>query len=106
MWVPGNTLFSANSKRIAGLALKHRLPLGTSMGGGVRNGALVGHEIDDAYSARRAAEYVDQILRGAKPADMPFEQTRWKTIVNLKTARALGLTIPQAMLARADQVIE
>ena len=66
---------------------------------------MYGHDIDDAF--RRAASVVDRVLKGASPADMPFEQpTRVALVVNLKTAKALGLTIPQSLLLRADEVIQ
>jgi len=93
--------------RIANLAARRRLP---SMGG-VRwlpeVGGLMSYSGSDSDRLRRTAYYVDRILRGANPADLPIEQpTRFELVINLKTAKALGLTIPPSLLARADQVIE
>jgi putative ABC transport system substrate-binding protein len=89
------------------LALKHRLP---AIGSTVllpREGGLMSYAATQNDTYRRAAFFVDRILKGAKPADLPVEQpTRYELIVNLKTAKALGIAIPPAVLARADEVIE
>ena len=95
-----------SSKRIAELAIQHRLP---SMCEGiefVQAGGLISYSVSDAESFRRAAVYVDKILKGAKPADLPLEQpTKFELVINLKTAKQIGLTIPPNVLARADRVI-
>ena len=103
--VTGGTLMIANHKRIAGFALKSRLP---SMGNieYVNAGGLLSYGADQADRYRRVAYYVDRILKGAKPADLPVEQpTKFELVINLKTAKQIGLTIPQSMLYRADKVI-
>ena len=88
------------------LAAKHRLPAIYLEGSYVRAGGLMSYGPDYAAMWRRGAEYVDKILRGTKPADLPIEQpTRYVLSVNLKTAKALGLTIPESILIRADEVI-
>jgi ABC-type uncharacterized transport system substrate-binding protein len=88
------------------LALKHRLPL-IGVNPFAREGGLMSYSANRNDFYRRAAFYVDRILRGAKPADLPVEQpTRYDLIVNLKTAKALGITVPATVLARADEVIE
>jgi putative ABC transport system substrate-binding protein len=93
--------------QIAQLALKHRLPTSFAFREYVDAGGLVSYGVNFTDMARRAAIYVDNILKGARPADMPVEQaTKFELVINLKTANALGLTIPQALLQRADQVIE
>jgi putative ABC transport system substrate-binding protein len=95
------------AKRLAELTLRHKLP---SMFGPREHadaGGLLSYGPDRADLYRRAATYVDSILRGADPADLPVQQaTKFELIVNLKTARALGLAIPDAIIARADEVIE
>ena len=88
------------------LALKHRLPL-IGVNPFAREGGLMSYSTHQSEMYRRAAFYVDRILKGAKPADLPVEQpTRYELVVNLKTARALGLTVPQSLLSTADEVIE
>jgi putative ABC transport system substrate-binding protein len=93
--------------QIARAALEHRLPTVGSEPGFAVAGNLVQYGPDHAESCRRAAFYVVRILKGAKPADLPVEQpTKFELVINLKTARALGLTIPPPLLARADEVIQ
>ena len=94
-------------EEIADAALKHQLPEMTNASGYAQAGLLMsyGPNVEDLY--RQAATYVDKILRGASPADLPVEQpTKFELVLNLKTAKALGLTFPQALLATADEVIE
>ena len=94
-------------KKIADLAIKNRLPSMYELKAYVEAGGLMSYTADDAESFRRAAVYVDKILKGAKPADLPIEQpTKFEFVINLKTAKALNLTIPQSVLFRADKVIK
>ena len=96
-----------NRERIVQLAARARLPAIYGFGEFVRAGGLMAYGPNVPDLARRAATYVDKILKGAKPADLPVEQpTKFDLIINLKTARMLGLTIPPSLLQRADQVIE
>jgi putative ABC transport system substrate-binding protein len=100
-------VFTTDRAKIAELALKHRLPTMYGLREMVQAGGLMtyGPDYHDLY--RRAAEYVQRIFQGAKPGDLPVEQpTKFELIINVKTARALGLTIPPSLLQRADQVIE
>jgi ABC-type uncharacterized transport system substrate-binding protein len=99
-------LFSPKA-RVVELAAKHRLPTVVSFREFVERGALMSYGADLADLYGRAAVYVDRILKGAKSADLPVEQpTKFTLVINLKTAKALGLTIPPSLLLRADQVIE
>jgi putative ABC transport system substrate-binding protein len=96
-----------NRNAIAGLALKHRLPLMFELREFVDAGALMAYGVNLTWAYQRAAVYVDRIFKGARPADLPVEQpTTFELIINLKTAKALGLTIPQTLLLRADHVIQ
>jgi ABC-type uncharacterized transport system substrate-binding protein len=100
------SLINLNSRRIADLAIKNRLPLMNEASQFVESGGLVSYANNDAESFRRAAYYVDRILKGAKPADLPVEQpTKFDLVINLKTAKQIGLTIPPNVLARSDRVI-
>jgi putative tryptophan/tyrosine transport system substrate-binding protein len=100
-------LFTRYPKRISDLAIQHRLPSMYERIDYVEAGGLMSYAANDAESFRRAAWYVDKILKGAKPADLPVEQpTKFEFAINLKTAKQIGLTIPPNVLVRADKVIK
>jgi putative tryptophan/tyrosine transport system substrate-binding protein len=105
--VLGSTMFISERRRLVDLAAKNRLPAVYWAREFVDAGGLMAYGPNVADLFRRAATYVDKILKGAKPADLPVEQpTKFELVINLKTAKALGLTIPQSVLGQADQVIE
>jgi putative ABC transport system substrate-binding protein len=102
-----NTPFFADRRRIADLAIVHRLPMVAQAKEYAEAGGLVSYGPDYPDQYRHAAEYVDKILKGAKPGDLPIEQpTKFELVINMKTAKALGLTIPPSVLGRADEVIQ
>ena len=102
-----DSVTTTNRRRIAELAGRHRLPAMYGLKSFVEVDGLISYGPDPFEQFRRGAVYVDKILRGTKPADLPIEQpTKFELVINLKTAKALGLTIPQSLLLRADQVIE
>jgi putative ABC transport system substrate-binding protein len=107
VFLPGGPLMNANQKRTAEFALKERLPSTFERREAVEIGGLMSYGPDRAELYRRAAYMVDKILKGTKPADLPVEQpTKFEFIINLKTAKQIGLTIPPHVLARADKVIK
>jgi putative tryptophan/tyrosine transport system substrate-binding protein len=102
-----SAVFVRYAKQIADLAIKNRLPSMFEGSEFVDAGGLMSYSANDAENFRRAALYVDKILKGAKPAELPVEQpTKFEFVINLKTAKQIGLTIPPNMLARADRVIK
>jgi putative ABC transport system substrate-binding protein len=105
--VSPDALFVQRQRQVAELAAKYRLPSISARRENVEVGYLIGYGPNTADIVRRAATYVDKILKGAKPADLPVEQpTKFELFINGKTARALGLTIPQSLLISAEKVIE
>jgi putative ABC transport system substrate-binding protein len=106
--VISGALLDREARRVVESASTHRLPAMYSFRNFYMNeGGLISYGVDLVDIWRRAATYVDKILRGAKPADLPVEQpTKFELVINLKTAKALGLTIPQSILVRADHVIQ
>ena len=103
----GPPLISSNRERILQLAEQHRLPAIHTEQEWVNNGGLMSYGANRVEPYRRVAVYVDKILKGAKPADLPIEQpTKFELVINLKTAKQIGLTIPQSLLYRADKVIK
>jgi putative ABC transport system substrate-binding protein len=100
-------MFGIHRTRLAELAAKHRLPTMHGVREFVEAGGLMAYGVNLVDYVQGAAFYVDKILRGAKPADLPVEQpNKFELVINLKTAKALSLTIPPSLLQRADQVIE
>jgi putative ABC transport system substrate-binding protein len=107
LFVGAHNSFMRHRKRIIELAAKHRLPAIYEWPEQVKDGGLMAYGTSLSGLSRRIAAYVDQIFKGAKPADLPVEQpATFELVINLKTAKALGLTIPPSLLLRADQVIE
>ena len=107
LYVASGPLIRPNRKRIAGFTLKSRLPSMYYNREFVNAGGLMSYGADLADSYRRVAYYVDRILKGAKPADLPVEQPmKFELVINLKTAKQIGVTIPQSVLFRADKVIK
>jgi putative ABC transport system substrate-binding protein len=105
--VLGLGIYQAERQRLAELATKYRLPTMFHERDHVEAGGLMSYGADFGDLVRRGAIYVDKILRGAKPGDLPVEQpTKFELVINLKTAKALGLTIPPSLLSRADEVIQ
>jgi len=100
-------MFYAERTRLATLALKAGLPTMSEFPESVEAGGLMSYAANTPDLMRRSAHYVDKILKGAKPADLPVEQpTKFELVINLKTAKAIGLTIPQSVLLRADELIQ
>jgi putative ABC transport system substrate-binding protein len=107
LYVVENALTSANSTQITTLALTARLPMMFNIGTSVQVGTLISYGPNFPALFRRAADFVDKILRGAKPSELPIEQpTEFDLIINLKTAKALGLAVPDKLLALANDVVE
>src|SRR5262249_60964211 len=102
-----DAMFLSQRERIVELAAQHRLPAVYEERRFAEAGGLMAYGPNESANFRRTAMYVDKILKGAKPGDLPVEQpTKVELVINLKTAKALGLTIPPSVLARADEVIE
>ena len=107
LYVLGGPLMNANLKRTTTLALKSRLSSVYTNREAVDAGGLMSYAADLVDGYRRVATYVDKILKGAKPADLPVERpTKFEFVINLKTAKQIGLTIPPNVVARADRVIQ
>ena len=105
--ISADTFFLSNAERIAEAALAHRLPVFGTGRPLTEAGILASYGASASVAARRSATYVQKILKGAKPGDLPIEQpTKFEFVINRRTAKALGLTVPQSLLLRADEVIQ
>jgi putative ABC transport system substrate-binding protein len=105
--IGGDALFVVNSRELIARAAALRVPVVHYWPGTAEEGAILSHQADIADNFRRAGGYVDKILRAAKPGDLPiYQPTRYELVVNVKAAKALGITIPQSLLLRADKVIQ
>jgi len=105
--IAGSPTFIQDRRDIAALTTKHRLPSAWPLRDDAEAGGLIAYGASQSETIKLADGYVDKILKGARPGDLPIEQpTKFALVINLKTARALGLTIPQALLLRADEVIQ
>jgi putative ABC transport system substrate-binding protein len=103
----GTTLSNSNSDLIISLAARHRLPAVYPFRFFITDGGLISYGADSADQNRQAAGYVDRILKGEKPADLPVQSaTKYELVINLKTAKTLGLTVPPSLLSRAEEIIE
>jgi putative ABC transport system substrate-binding protein len=106
-FIVGSGLYYIHASRLADIAVKHRLPTMFGITDQVAAGGLIAYGWTPRENYRRAAAYVDKLLKGARPSDLPVEQpSKFELVINVKTAKALGLTIPQSMLLRADRLIE
>jgi putative ABC transport system substrate-binding protein len=102
-----NALFVSNSRRIVELAASARLPVIYPFRSFVEEGGLMSYGVNLADNFRRAASFVDRILKGASPADLPIEEpTKFELVINMETVKALGITVPPTLLARTDELIE
>jgi|RhiMetdeSRZDD1v2_1073273.scaffolds.fasta_scaffold56732_2 putative ABC transport system substrate-binding protein len=107
LWILASPVFARQFEHIVDLAAKSRLPTMVGFWWGPRAGGLMAYDVNNVEMMRRVADYVDKILKGAKPAELPVEQpTKFELIINLKTAQALGITIPPHLLVLADEVIK
>jgi putative tryptophan/tyrosine transport system substrate-binding protein len=107
LYVSGSPLMNNNQKRTVGFAIESRLPSVYGNREAVDAGGLMSYHADTADIYRRVATYVDRILKGAKPAELPVEQpTKFELVINLKTAKQIGLAIPSSVLAKTDSVIK
>jgi putative ABC transport system substrate-binding protein len=107
LWVTLNPLANSNQKLIADLAINHRLPSVCARGDYAENGCMMAYGPTYVREGRDGAHYVDRILKGAKPAELPVQQPMvFELVINLKTAKQISLTIPPDLLARADKVIK
>ena len=105
--VGNDGLIQANRRSVAGLSARYKLPAVYAFKDIVDDGGLMSYSVNYSHLYYRAARFVDKIFKGAKPAELPVEQpTKYELVINLKTAKALGLEVPPSLLARADEVIE